>query len=66
MHKRKMVVLPLMVTACVNSRAPLGKGPVRVAFPIFELVFFYLSLPTIRLLTISVYILRSHGSSLVA
>lgn len=38
MQKRKMVVLPLMVTACVNSIASLGKGPVRVTFPLFELV----------------------------
>lgn len=70
MQKKKMVVLPLMVTACVNSIALLGKGPVRVAFPLFELVLnpdiFHLCLPTIRLLAVSVCILRNHGSTLVA
>lgn len=70
MQKRKMFVLPLLVTACVNSIAPLGKGPVRVAFPLFDLVlnpgFFHLCLPTIRLLAVSVYNLGNHGSISVA
>lgn len=66
MQKRKMAVLPLVVNARVNSIAPLGKGPVRIALPLFELVlnpgFIHLCLPAIRLLTGSVYILRNHRS----
>lgn len=70
MQKRKMFVLPLLVTACVDSIAPFGKGPVRVVFPSFNLIlnagFFHLCLTTIRLLTVSVYTLGNYGSILVA
>lgn len=66
LQKRKKMVLPLLVTACVNSAAPCWKRPVRVAFPWLDLIFktthfFHLRLSIIRLLAVPVYVLENHG-----